>query len=123
MYASMLTSEFTVPRWVVLQLCACYTKFYNNLAVSSVLESGFETLGQTDAQLDDRVPRKVSLKEQAEKQVNIFYLTHISTEQDGSSNNTYGLYSVDTHFETLTEHLTVMTDFMSFLFPTNSILK
>jgi hypothetical protein len=44
-YASMLTSK--VLRWVVLQLYAACTKFCKNHAVSSVLESGFETRGQT----------------------------------------------------------------------------
>jgi BTB/POZ domain. len=42
-YTSMLTSESKVPRWVVLQLYARYTKFNKNYAVSSVLESGYET--------------------------------------------------------------------------------
>jgi hypothetical protein len=67
-------------------------------ALSSILGSGYETLGHTDAQPDDRVPRKVFLKEQGETQMSMFYLTRISTEQNGSSNNSYGLYSVDTHF-------------------------
>lgn len=44
-YASMLSSEFEVPRWVVLQLYACYREFYRNNVLSIILGSGFETLG------------------------------------------------------------------------------
>jgi hypothetical protein len=77
-YASMLTSEFEVPRWVFLQFYASYTKFYKNHAVSSVLEFGFETCGQADARLDDWVLRKVFLQEQAQKQVHILYSTRLT---------------------------------------------
>jgi hypothetical protein len=57
-YASLLSSEFKVPRWVVLQLYDRYTEFYKNNALNSILGSGYETLGHIDVQPDDRVPEK-----------------------------------------------------------------